>query len=225
MAIVASVMGSPGRCPVVPGHPHLDGEPHHGVRDTPPAGGTARHPTGGAGLYPGLAVRHRPSRGILAIGIHTTGALGKLFSELSENADLKPVEGIRSAGGTGWRRSATECCRRFCRIPQLRAAAFRDQRALLTIIGFVGAAASAGTETGDRIQHLRGSQRDLCPDRADRGRNRPGIGTDSSPVHRPFGYVKVLTGAIHWRTCRRRISLPNGRAIRVCSVRRRVNVP
>ena len=37
--------------------------------------------------------------GVLAIAVHTAGALGKLFSEVNENADMKPVEGIRAAGG------------------------------------------------------------------------------------------------------------------------------
>lgn len=41
-----------------------------------------------------------PLAGILAMGIHTTGALGKLFSELNENADLRAVEGIKSVGGS-----------------------------------------------------------------------------------------------------------------------------
>ena len=41
-----------------------------------------------------------PLAGILAIAIHTTGALGKLFLELNENADLRAVEGIRSVGGS-----------------------------------------------------------------------------------------------------------------------------
>ena len=41
-----------------------------------------------------------PLAGILAIAIHTTGALGKLFVELNENADLRGVEGIKSAGGS-----------------------------------------------------------------------------------------------------------------------------
>ncbi len=36
--------------------------------------------------------------GILAIAIHTFGALGKLFSEVIENIDMKPVEGVRSTG-------------------------------------------------------------------------------------------------------------------------------
>lgn len=34
------------------------------------------------------------------IAIHTAGALGKMFSEVAENADLKPVEGLASTGAT-----------------------------------------------------------------------------------------------------------------------------
>lgn len=41
-----------------------------------------------------------PLAGILAIAAHTTGSLGKLFCELNENADLRPVDGIRSVGGS-----------------------------------------------------------------------------------------------------------------------------
>ena len=41
-----------------------------------------------------------PLAGILAIGIHSLGALGKLFTEVVENIDMKPVEGVRSAGAT-----------------------------------------------------------------------------------------------------------------------------
>lgn len=40
-----------------------------------------------------------PLPGILAIGIHSTGALGKLFTEVVENIDMRPVEGVRSTGG------------------------------------------------------------------------------------------------------------------------------
>lgn len=42
-----------------------------------------------------------PIPAMLAIALHTVGALGKLFSEVNENADLKPVEGVASTGG-GW---------------------------------------------------------------------------------------------------------------------------
>ncbi|SDC43086.1 phosphonate ABC transporter, permease protein PhnE [Ruegeria marina] len=39
-----------------------------------------------------------PVPAMIAIAIHTAGALGKLFSEVSENASLKPVEGLESVG-------------------------------------------------------------------------------------------------------------------------------
>jgi phosphonate transport system permease protein len=39
-----------------------------------------------------------PVPAMIAIAFHTAGALGKLFSEVSENADLKPVEGLASVG-------------------------------------------------------------------------------------------------------------------------------
>ena len=41
-----------------------------------------------------------PVPAMLAIAFHTVGALGKLFSEVNENADLKPVDGLASVGGT-----------------------------------------------------------------------------------------------------------------------------
>jgi phosphonate transport system permease protein len=41
-----------------------------------------------------------PFPGILAIVIHTTGALGKLYAEVVESIDMKPIEGIAAAGGT-----------------------------------------------------------------------------------------------------------------------------
>jgi phosphonate transport system permease protein len=42
-----------------------------------------------------------PMAGVLAVAIHTVGALGKLFAEVVENIDMKPVEGI-TAGGSSW---------------------------------------------------------------------------------------------------------------------------
>lgn len=41
-----------------------------------------------------------PVPAMIAIAFHTAGALGKLFSEVAENADLKPVEGLTSVGAT-----------------------------------------------------------------------------------------------------------------------------
>ncbi|MQY42298.1 phosphonate ABC transporter, permease protein PhnE [Epibacterium sp. SM1969] len=41
-----------------------------------------------------------PVPAMLAIALHTAGALGKLFSEVNENASLKPVEGLSSVGAS-----------------------------------------------------------------------------------------------------------------------------
>jgi phosphonate transport system permease protein len=42
-----------------------------------------------------------PFPGMLAIALHTAGALGKLFAEVNENVDLRPVEAAQ-AGGATW---------------------------------------------------------------------------------------------------------------------------
>jgi len=42
-----------------------------------------------------------PVPAMIAIALHTVGALGKLFSEVNENASLEPVEGLASTGA-GW---------------------------------------------------------------------------------------------------------------------------
>jgi len=41
-----------------------------------------------------------PLAGVVAIAVHTAGALGKLFAEVNENASPRPVEGISAVGGT-----------------------------------------------------------------------------------------------------------------------------
>ncbi len=51
--------------------------------------------------------------GIIAITIHTSGALGKLFSEVNENIDQKPIDGLR-ATGAGWLQRI-----RFAVLPQV----------------------------------------------------------------------------------------------------------
>jgi len=38
--------------------------------------------------------------GVLAMTLHTAGTLGKLFTEVAENIDMRPVEGIASTGGS-----------------------------------------------------------------------------------------------------------------------------
>ena len=41
-----------------------------------------------------------PVPAIIAVSAHIVGALGKLFFEVVENADARPVEGLRSVGGS-----------------------------------------------------------------------------------------------------------------------------
>ena len=51
-----------------------------------------------------FAVGIGPLAGVLAITIHATGALGKLFSEVVENASMRPVDGITAVGGDWFER-------------------------------------------------------------------------------------------------------------------------
>jgi phosphonate transport system permease protein len=81
-----------------------------------------------------------PMAGVLAIAIHSTGALGKLFSEIVENADMKPVEGVRSTGAS-WLSSM-----RFAVLPQVTAGyasyallRFEINVREASVMGFVGA--------------------------------------------------------------------------------------
>src|SRR5271156_685072 len=41
-----------------------------------------------------------PLPGVLALALHTAGALGKQFFETTEDIDMKPVEGLRAVGGS-----------------------------------------------------------------------------------------------------------------------------
>ena len=77
---------------------------------------------------------------VIAIVIHTAGALGKLFSEAIENADNKPIEGLQSCGASWWQRV------RFAVIPQVLPLFISYTLLRLeinvrasTILGFVGA--------------------------------------------------------------------------------------
>ncbi len=54
-----------------------------------------------------------PLAGVLALMVHTTGAQGKLFSEVNENCDNKAIEGIRASGGNWFEEI------RFAVIPQV----------------------------------------------------------------------------------------------------------
>jgi phosphonate transport system permease protein len=47
-----------------------------------------------------IAFKSGPMAGALALTVHTMGALGKLFAEVVENIDMKPVEGTTATGGS-----------------------------------------------------------------------------------------------------------------------------
>ncbi len=81
-----------------------------------------------------------PLAGIFAIALHTVGALGKLFAEVVENADMRPWEAVRAAGGT-WAHGV-----RFAILPQVLPnflsyvlLRFEINVRGATVIGFVGA--------------------------------------------------------------------------------------
>lgn len=54
-----------------------------------------------------------PVPAMIAVAFHTAGALGKLFSEVNENIDRKPIEGLKAVGATWLQRM------RFGVIPQV----------------------------------------------------------------------------------------------------------
>jgi phosphonate transport system permease protein len=81
-----------------------------------------------------------PIVGVLALAIHTVGALGKLFAELVENIDMKPVEGIEATGAS-W-----PAIIRFAVVPQVLAGfasyallRFEINVRSAGVMGFVGA--------------------------------------------------------------------------------------
>lgn len=81
-----------------------------------------------------------PLAGIFAIALHTVGALGKLFAEVVENADLRPWDGVRAAGGN-WAQAV-----RYAIVPQVLPnflsyvlLRFEINVRGATVIGFVGA--------------------------------------------------------------------------------------
>jgi phosphonate transport system permease protein len=87
-----------------------------------------------------------PMAGVLAIALHSIGALAKQYAEMVENIDMKPVEGVRSTGAS-WL-----SCMRFAVLPQV-AAGFASYTLLrfeinvreASVMGFVGAG-GIGTE-------------------------------------------------------------------------------
>ena len=78
--------------------------------------------------------------GVLAVVIHTAGSLGKLFSEVVENIDMRPVEGAASTGGSWFAQV------RFGALPQVLSnfasyglLRFEINVRSAAVLGFVGA--------------------------------------------------------------------------------------
>ena len=87
-----------------------------------------------------------PVPAMIAVAFHTAGALGKLFSEVNENADADPVEGLASCGANWLQRM------RFGVLPQVLPnylsyfmLRFEINVRASAILGFVGAG-GIGTE-------------------------------------------------------------------------------
>ena len=81
-----------------------------------------------------------PLPGVLAIAIHSVGALGKLFSEVNENIDPQPIEGVKAAGGNWFQ------VMRYAVVPQVlpnyisySLLRFEINVRATSVIGFVGA--------------------------------------------------------------------------------------
>lgn len=81
-----------------------------------------------------------PLAGVMAMALHSAGSLGKLFSEVVENIDMKPVDGVLSAGGA-WRQMV-----RYAALPQVMPGyasytmlRFEINVRAASIMGFVGA--------------------------------------------------------------------------------------
>ncbi len=81
-----------------------------------------------------------PVPAMIAIALHTAGALGKLYSEVAENADLKPVEGLASTGANWtqrmWLGVLPQVAPNFLSYTLLR---FEINIRASAILGFVGA--------------------------------------------------------------------------------------
>jgi phosphonate transport system permease protein len=81
-----------------------------------------------------------PLPGVLAIAVHSLGSLGKLFSEVTENIDGGPVEGVQAAGATWWQTV------RYAVVPQVlpnfasyTLLRFEINVRASSVVGFVGA--------------------------------------------------------------------------------------
>jgi phosphonate transport system permease protein len=99
-----------------------------------------------------------PVPAIIAIAFHTSGALGKLFSEVNENIDRGPLDGLTAAGATWFQRM------RFGVLPQVlpnyvsyALLRFEINIRASAILGFVGAG-GIGQELRKAISWSQGAE-------------------------------------------------------------------
>lgn len=87
-----------------------------------------------------FAIGIGPLAGVIAIAIHSAGALGKLFAEVNENASMRPVEGVRAVGGNWFEEMrygvVPQVMPNFASYALLR---FEINVRASSIVGFVGA--------------------------------------------------------------------------------------
>ncbi|MDJ0722229.1 MAG: phosphonate ABC transporter, permease protein PhnE [Desulfobacterales bacterium] len=98
-----------------------------------------------------------PVPAMIAVAFHTAGALGKLFSEVNENADAAPIEGLESCGANWLQRMRygvlPQVLPNFLSYFMLR---FEINVRASAILGFVGAG-GIGTELRRTIGWGRGA--------------------------------------------------------------------
>ncbi|MDO9611257.1 MAG: phosphonate ABC transporter, permease protein PhnE [Serpentinimonas sp.] len=94
-----------------------------------------------------------PVPGVLALMLSSMGALGKLFAEVAENIDMKPVEGAIATGATRWQAI------RYAVVPQVLSnfvsyalLRFEINVRSASVMGFVG----AGGIGQDLLEAIRG---------------------------------------------------------------------
>jgi phosphonate transport system permease protein len=81
-----------------------------------------------------------PLPGVLAIALHSCGALGKLFSEINENVDPGPADGVAAAGGNWFQKIAYAVVPRvFPNFMSYTLLRFEINVRAASVVGFVGA--------------------------------------------------------------------------------------
>jgi ABC-type nitrate/sulfonate/bicarbonate transport system permease component len=139
-----------------------------------------------------VAVGLGPFAGVLALAVHTTGTLAKLFSEAVEAIDPRPVEGIRATGAhtlvevVSWRHPAGVAA-----VAELHALPLREQCAQRQCGGHGGRGRHRrGAVRGDSRLSVRADLRGADHSGGQRHADRPALGHLAQAVHlmEPFAW-------------------------------------